>query len=364
MANKVFSSSHTTLEFTPWTDSGYRVTSLHVIEKLGGVIPKGEMSLFFADSSGNFPGDLVKSQNTGTIKLADEKEYPENLKYEFDVFITHRKFYGNYVDLEFVVTNNIDFYNKRISRYLYKSIPLKKKIEMLFPGKVDFRTTDPDVPDITVFQNCETNYEILTRLCYAYKKKSIFCYSWDGLIIKDLVGLRDHWGNSEPVKELDVYRLMQQSEPYDLNYDKLQNHDAFYPWATGEETTTQNDYTAYDSKYFTVQMDYQKYTVVEKEHDPYMMNTWLNTKMMNYPGHTTLKMVSTSMPHYKIGDALKNVGESKNISITIPWKIFVVYSNELYYSVDANNKLDENGFRYSWTSYFYGYEKYPFNEQA
>lgn len=238
MANRLFNSSNTTLEFTPWTDSGYRITSLHVIEKLGGVIPKGEMSLIFADSSGNFPGDLIKSQNTGTIKLVDEKEYPENLKYEFNVFITHRKFYGNYVDLEFVVTDDIEFYTKRISTYYYRSIPLKDKIRTLFPGTVDFRTTDPDVPDITIFQNCETNYEVLTRLCYAYKANSIFCYSWDGLIIKDLVGLRDHWGNSEPVKELDTYRLVQQAEPYELNYDKLQNHDAFYPWASGGETTT------------------------------------------------------------------------------------------------------------------------------
>ena len=364
MSNRVFNTSDTTLEFTPWTDSGYRITSLHIIEKLGGTIPRGELSLLFSDEGGNMPSDFIKEQNTGTVKLKDEKEYPNSIKYEFDVFITHRKFYGNYVDLEFVVTDDVEFFTKRVSTYHYKSIPLQDKIRSLFPGTVDFRGTTPDVPDISVYQNCETNFELLTRLCYSYKKDSIFCYSWDGLIIKDMVGLSDHLGNAEPVLELDTYRLVQQAEPYDLNYDKLQNHESFTPWSKPDECTTDNDYSSFDSKYFTVQMDYQKYNVVEKEHEPYMTNTWLNTKKMNYPGNTTLKMVSTSMPHFKIGDAIKNVGEAKNISIKIPWKLFVVCSNELFYSVDENSKLDENGFKFSWTSYFYGIDKSTFNEQA
>ena len=365
MSNKTYNSAKTGVEFSPWTDTGkFRVVSLHITEKLGGAVPKGNMSLLFVgDKKDDISGEMIYSQNTGTVNIIDEKKYPDSLKYKFNVFITHRNFYGNSIELEFVITDDIEFFTKRVSVYHYKSIPLQDKIKSLFPGKVDFRSTSPDVPDITVYQNCETNYEILTRLCYAYKANSIFCYSWDGLIIKDMVGLQDHLGNTEPVLELDIGRLTNLVEPYNLNYDKLQNHDAFTPWSKPDECTTSNDYSSFDSKYFTVQMDYQKYNVVEKEHEPYMMNTWLNTRNMNYPGNTCLKLVSPSMPHFKIGDALKNVDEAKTW-IKIPWKKFVVYSNEFFFSVDANDTLDENGFKFSWTSYFYGIDKSPFNEQA
>lgn len=363
MDNKIYNSSNVSVEFTPWTDSGYRITSLRLTEKLGGTIPRGELNLLFVGNE-DISQDFISTQNTGTIKLVDEKDIENSLKYEFDVFITHRKFYGNYVDLEFVVTKDVEFFTKRISTYHYKSVTLKDKIKSLFPGDVDFRNTDPDVPDISIYQNCETNFELLTRLCYSYKKDSIFCFSWDGLIIKDLVGQSDHLGNKEPTIELDTYRLVQQASPYELNYDKLQNHEPFNPWKKGDENTMENDYSEFKSKYFSVQMDYQKYNVVEKDHEPYLTNALLNTKKMKYPGNTSLKVVSTDIPHYKIGDALKDVHEAKNVSLKMPWKTYVVYSNELYYSVDDNNKLDENGFKFSWTSYFYGIEESPFNKQA
>ena len=355
---KIYNSSQVCVEFSPWTDDHkFRITRLQMCEKLGGEIAHGEIDLFHTDERGS--SVLITEQNTGTITFTDEK--PGGLTYTVDIYITEREFYRNVVNLKFVCIPDIEFYTKRITTYYYKSIPLKDKIRALYPGKVDFRDNDPDVPDITIFQNCETNYELCRRLCYSFKDKTIFTFGWDGLILKEICGLKDHEGNVEPKLELEANRLTKQFEPYNLAYDKLQNHLPYDPWPGPDESTTKTDYSGYMSKYFRVQMNYQEYNVVDTEHDPYMMNVWRNTRRMEFPGYTHFTIVATDMPHYKIGDVL--IYDRAEQEEKIPWKYYLVTSNEIFYTVDASEKHDENGFKFSWTSHFYGIEDGTFSQQ-
>lgn len=358
---KIYNSSDISLEFKPWTDddSRFRITRLQMTERLGGEMAHGEIDLIHVGKKQS--EKFVTDQNTGTVILTDEK--PGGLSYTTDVYITYREYYRNVLKLKFVCVGDIEFLTKRVTQYLPISIPLKKKIESLFPGKVDWRDTEPDVPDIDIYQNCETNYELCRRLCYSYLGNSIFMFGWDGLTLKEMCGLRDHKGNQEPKMELEANRLMKQYEPYNMSYDKLQNYSPILPWAAPEDSTTQTDYTEYDSKYFDIHQNYKQYKVVGKEHSPYLVNAWSNSRRMEYPGFTHFKLVSSDMPHYKLGDCLKDYDRAEQVE-TIPWHRYLVVSNEVYFTTDAaDNQTDEHGFRFSWISYFYGMDGGIWNSQ-
>jgi hypothetical protein len=73
---------------------------------------------------------------------------------------------------------------------------------------------------------------------------------------------------------------------------------------------------------------------------------------MKSDGYTCLKIVQTDMPHYKLGDVViyKRALQERSL----PWKIYLITSNELFFSADGNKEMDQHGFRFSWTSNLYG----------
>lgn len=347
---KLTNAKDVTVEFLPWTDKKCRITRLQVIEQLGGEISNGEVDMILGDDQDT--EKLVTDQNTGTISITDEKKY--GLSYKFDIYITEREFYENILNIKFVVTKDLEFFTKRITTTHQGGI--KSALESAYSaGLTDIRI-EPSVTDSILYQNCETNYEFCKRLCYSYKDKSVFAFGWDGLLLKDMCGDFDHEGNVEPCLELETDRLSFQSQTYNLKYDKNVNFKSFSAWEDQEDSSTGNtDFTPFMSKNCKVMMNYKKYEVLGIEQADYIGNYWNNQDLMKSSGYSFFKIVQTDMPHYKLGDVViyKRASQEKSL----PWKNYLITSNELFYSVDGNKKMDENGFRFSWTSHLYGLDE-------
>ena len=351
---KIINSSDVSLEFKPWTDKKCRITRLQVIEQIGGKIPNGEIDMILDDKEVE---KMITDQNTGTISITDEKE--KGLSYKFDVWITEREYYENILKIKFVCIKDLSFFTKRITTYHQGGI--KSTIGSLYPGDQDFRIEPSVSDDIVFYQNCETNYEMCKRLCYAYKHKSIFSFGWDGLIIKDLRGLKDHDGNDESQDDpklrltLETDRLSVQTQTYNLKYDKYLNHESFSAWEdTGDKESTTGSYSEVMSRNAKVMMNYKEYRVMGKDSAELISNAWNNKSLMDSDGYTSLKIVQPDMPHYKLGDVV--LYERALQEKSLPWKNYLITSNELFFSVDGNRIMDPNGFRFSWTSYLYGLE--------
>jgi hypothetical protein len=84
----------------------------------------------------------------------------------------------------------------------------------------------------------------------------VFAFGWDGLMVKDLCGEKDHEGNTEPKLELETDRLSVQTQTYNLKYDKYLNHESYSAWEESDESTT-GDFSEVASKNAKVIMNYK-----------------------------------------------------------------------------------------------------------
>lgn len=353
---KITNSSKISVEFKPWTDLNCRITRLQIIEQLGGEIPNGVMDMVLvADPDIE---KMITDQNTGTISIIDEKE--DGLSYEFDIWVTEREYYENILKLKFVCIPDLEFFTSRITTYHQGGI--RSTIESLYPGKLDIRIEPSGNEDPVLYQNCETNYELCKRLCYSYKDNSIFAFGWEGLLLKDMCGEFDHEGNKEPALELETDRLSVQTQTYNMRYNKYVNSKSFSAWEDTEESTTGNtDYSEFISKNCKVMMNYKEYRVMGIDTAERLGNAWNNKSRMKFRGYTNLKIVQPDMPHYKLGDVV--IYSRALQEKALPWKNFLITSNEFVFSADGNREMDENGFRISWTSYLYGLDEGKWSEE-
>ena len=347
---QLINSKDVSLEFKPWTDKKCRITRLQVIEQLGGEIPHGEIDMILGDDPEI--EKMITEQNTGVISILDEKKY--GLSYTIDIYITYREYYENILNIKFVCIKDFNFFTTLITTTHQGGI--KSTIEALYPGYKDIRIEPSGNDDTVLYQNCETNYNMCKRLCYSYKDKSVFAFGLDGLLIKDMCGDFDSQGNVEPCLELETDRLSVQTQTYNLEYDKRVNYSTYSAWEDTEDSTTGNtDFASVISKNCKVMMNYRKYQVVGTKSSELIGNAWNNMDRMNSNGYTCLRISQTDMPHYKLGDVViyKRALQEKSL----PWKNYLITSNELFFSADANQKVDENGFRFSWTSDLYGLDE-------
>jgi len=352
---KIINSNKVSLEFKPWTDLEYRITRLQIIEQLGGEIPNGEIDMILGNDEES--EKLITEQNTGIISIVDEKKY--GITYNIDIYITEREYYENLLKLKFVCTKNLEFFTKRITTVHQGGI--KDTITSIFPGTSDIRIEPSGNDNTILYQNCETNYEMCKRLCYSYKNKSVFAFGWDGLLVKDLCGDFDHEGNEEPCLKLETDRLSVQTQTYNLRYNKHVNYTSFSAWENQEESTTGNtDFTQVMSKNAKVMMNYKGYQVLGIDSAEMIGNAWNNVDQMGFDGFSSVKIVQPDMPHYKLGDVV--IYDRALQLKSLPWKNYLITSNELFFSMDENKKVDENGLRFSWTSNLYGLEEGTWSE--
>lgn len=351
-------------EFSPWTDKAkFQITSIHIKEELGGEIAGGTVELRY-NATDEEALRYITEQNTGIIRVVDEKE--NGLSYEIPVCIHKRNHLIDTIHLDVLCIPSIEFITKKNS---VSFDDIDSAIEKLYPGNRDIRTKpDSGVSNMPEIQRCRSDYDFCSYLCKSYKKDSIFCFGWEGLMIKDRIG-KNSFGNDEPDEKMKLLNgtgiVISSSQRMTYNTDLTEERKPFFPFTDTELSLTKTDYSEVEPKYVTTMMYADEYHIIGKEYMAHVENWKHNSKQLSTDLYYALKARSVDIPFYKIGDIVmlnrfaevEGDAESSN-----PYKNYLVKSNEIFYSNEKSNKVDSYGSKFSWTSLFIGLDKGEWNE--
>lgn len=339
------------VEFKPWTDTNYRVNYLHIFESIGGELASGDIHLWHDNSDDAL--DLVTNETTGTLVIRDTKEGGTGIEYEIPIFITRREFYRTTLDLNFICIPDVSFIESPISTE-YDDIT--DALNSLYPGNIDIRTdTDLD-NDIKIYQMCETNYDLCTRLAYSFKHDTIFAYSWDGFMLKELCGEKNSQGDTEslddPPIKLGALGLMNYTTKYNLTYNADLNFAPVNTWEDSDNSATQTDYSDYEFKNCRAITDYDVYCLCGTKYQSLVENYRYNKNLMDANIYSKMIITGGDFPGYKLGDVIKFTSPEQVSSY--PFEVFLVASNEIFFATETSDTLSPNGKMFEWTTKLYG----------
>ena len=341
---KYTNSFKVTIDFKPWFDTGYVFTKLHMIEELGGEIAHGEIDMEHDGSKEAL--DLITNQYTGTLII--EKE-GGNI-YNIEIFITSRRFYKNFASLSFVCIKDKKFFTELIDA---EWDDITTAINSLYPGNKDIRCESDINNGVKIFQNSESNYSLCKKLAYSFKYNTIFAFGWEGLMLKEIIGI-DSGGNNEPYWSISGNVDLHQIDCYSLNYNKKLYYKPINPWEINNDDTDAG-YSDLQAKNNRVVQYYNDYCIVHSDFYQMLDNYWFNLRYMNSDLFTSFRTVDLDVPKYKIGDVLKYSREEQESKL--PFELFLVRSNELFFAIDGSNETDSNGLNFSWTTKLIGLQE-------
>lgn len=347
------------LNVLPFSDNGFRVVKLHMIEHLGGTMAAGEMELWHDNSDAALK--LVTEQQTGTIKIRDTKE--GGIEYEIPIFIKSRKFYRLTLSIEFVCIGDVGFLENPISTE-YDNI--EDAIKSLYPGKQDIRTSTDIANDLPIYQCCETGYDLCTRLAYSFRHEIVFSYSWEGLVLKELCGEMNSRGEKEDINNINMkisaLTLMEYKTRYNLNYSKTLNYNPINPWEDTDSSTTKTDYSDYEFLNCRSLVDYDGFSIMGTDYYTLHENYRYNKKLMNAGMYSTMIISGKDFPGYKICDVIEFRSPEQNTKY--PFTNFLVASNEIYYGTEVSGELSPSGYQFEWISTLYGLDPGKWGEKS
>lgn len=354
-----------TVKFTPWFSSGFRFTKLTLKEELGGKLASGSIDLITDRSNGAL--ELLKNEKKGELTLTDE--FGQTLV--IPILITNKSHTNNYLTLDFFcgITNS-EFFDINKTRIHEK--PIKEVIKSLYPGKVDIRPDcetdlqlDPP-PDYFYKQNQESDYNLCTKLCMAYKKDCIFTYGLEGLMVKDTYGNKNSKGLHDSTCEtqmritLDTAHVVQRDSMkrplekpalYDFPVDL---------WEDTEPKVAIKDYTEWEPVNFKCMAKMDERHIMHKDYYQLDYNFAYNREHQESIMFNQIIITNRDMPSYRIGDALyvKNAPMIAEKSFgQWSWKKYLVKTNEIFLAIDEAGYLDEDGQLFGWTSKLVAYEE-------
>ena len=91
-----------------WTDIGFSVVSLHLVEEIGGSLAHGILELWLPKE--DKPLENITNETHGTLRIIDEKK--GGRYYEIPIFIEKRNYLKNTITLEFVCIGDEDFFTR------------------------------------------------------------------------------------------------------------------------------------------------------------------------------------------------------------------------------------------------------------
>lgn len=335
------------VDCSPWTSLGYRISYLHLYEALGGKVPFGEVELWL-DSSADT--SMITEKLTGTITVRNRKN--GGIEYEIPFFITSRAFFKNVLKLTFVCISDIKFLEVPISTEFED---ITDALNSLYPGKKDIRTKSDIDNNIKIYQACETNYGICTKLAYAFRHNIVFAYSWDSFVLKELCGQSNSFGKEDPSISLSGLSLMFNTSPYELAYNKFLKYDPYNPWEDTENSTTQDDYTDKEFLNCRCLVNYTSFSIQGVDYYQLHENYSYNKNLMDAKLYSTFTLTGQDFPGYKIGDVISFSRPDQTSSY--PFEKFIVATNELFYATEVSDRLSPHGLRFEWTSTLYGLDE-------
>lgn len=329
----------------------WRLVTIHLFESLGGAPAGGEIELWHVGDNKSLSDVTEKSK--ATLILTDEKD--GGLKFEIPLFVITRSFYGNVLNIKVACISDKSFGLKRKST-VYPDI--KTAISSTYPGKKNILIEPGVSPDGPVRQSEETDQAFNTRMCLSYKKDCIFGYGFEGLILKDRQGDKDHNGENEagdPKIKVNAGKLANPVTPSEMKDVRNINREVINPWTDSDhpDNITKKDYSEFSSKNFNVLMKAGTHALVHKDQESHSKNALVNSSFLEYGGFHEIVIVLNDMPNYKLGDAVQFIPPSADKEKD-PINKFVVGSNEIFYALDGSNKTDFSGAKFSWTTKLYG----------
>lgn len=367
---KYTNSYNISAEVKPFTDSGFIFTKLFLYEELGGEVAYGKCDLLLtsSNSDGEESIRLFDETTTGVINLEDGN--PGGLIRTIPIFIYKKERNNNDAKIEFYCIGDKDFFITK--RNEIRNIVLdkegyekevggwpitKESIESLYKGKSDIRVNSNILQDVKYDQTYETDYDACKKLCLGYKKNTVFCFGWEGLMLKDIIGDYNSFGKHEDksitayddgiLKDMTIYEGSDfcNTTPYNDIFDKrLLNNSANNSW---EESEYNVDYSI--SKDFVVISNYDFSMIVDKDQAEFVSNILENKKYSESNMFMRMEITYTNKaPLYKIGDVVRY--RANNRKTKFPFSLCLVQSNELLMISEGDGVADgdRNGFPYSW----------------
>lgn len=341
------------VNFTPWFDSGFRLSYLKMYEELGGELGKGSMRMEFDPDKGSCL-DMINNLRTGTISIGREgrSQYPS-----IQIFITKMIPYKNFAEIEFVCIDDKSKFVEKRKCFEYQ-MKIKDVIESHW-GAVDWRTNEPDVSDPKdYYQDNETEQQFVARLLYSYKWDTIFTFGWEGCMLKEICGDKNSKGNNEGSDsnklEIRSDSELQQLDNYEFRY-KPENYREMYNCWTQGPPDEMKDYSEWHPVNFVPYYKYGLHRTVHPDYADLEANYVHNRNYMETEFFHQFRVTVQDVPDYKIGDVLLYFREAWIHKGKLPpdWNSYARYlvkSNEVFYALDGSPYVDEEGNYFSWTS--------------
>jgi len=319
---KQTNSQDISFDIKEWTERGFGIEWLQMKEVLGGDLPTGTASLIFPQDEDIM--EWITEQSTGTIILEDNND--GGFYFEIPMFITRREYDGNNLRIGFICCSDPGFFSIRESR-TYEDI--NDALCYLYPH-LDIRTESDQNNNQPLHQLYETSLNFCKRLCYSYKQGAIFGFGWDGLVIKDIIGI-NHKMLDENL-DINIPDILgggtgnlTNIEPYTLTYSRTQNYSIINTW-------TDTTYTAAKNVTSILGKDY---LICRSGYDNLINNFLYNTTLLNsgFKGFYTISGIV--MPNnFRLGDIIKFKRADDSIGKKDPedYTKCLVFSNEVFLS--------------------------------
>lgn len=360
------------VQFKPWEENGFKIELLHIWEKLGGEEPGGTMEL--SHDGRQEALDFITSQQTGMIEVKDDKD--EGLNFSFGIFIVDRNFFNNRVELIFTIIpqddlqKGKDFYTRPRSMTFNS---LQEAIESVWPGKEKnpiIKNVETDTPtDKKVYQDNETGYNFLKKLCASWKFKSVFSFSWEGLVMK---GINDDLQSD--IKITSGPGLWQQTNVTMMKYNSQDNNELFSPWSDdnkdddksiSKSTTGEVDFRDKAPKFVTSSISKDTYKIHAPGYETAEKSLKKNSE---FHGYSNITIYAQDMPKdWKIGDIVKykkvDQNNAENTEKDVSEMRCVVAGNEFFIAQNGATKTGPHGQDLEWTATLWGLDELDVNKE-
>lgn len=348
-----------TIDLHPWTTSGYSIDWIHIKEKLGGELPCGRVSLKFGRTDEEY--EKLLDQNTGLLILTDNRE--GGYSFKISIFIISRDYIRNSVLLNFVCIDDPKFFNDRISES-YNNIT--EAIETVYPGDYKISIESDQNNENTIYQNCETGLIFLNRLCNSFKSTTVFGFGWDGLLLKDLIGISSSGKDETILEGLPIITGggtgdLTNTGPYTLTYNRRNTYPIINPWID-DDNVLQTTYQDYVPKNVISVLGTQYY-ICRSGYENLLINYINNKTRFNTDFEGGYSITGVDMPkNYRLGDIIRYFrAEDTDIKESNYYTKCLVYSNEVFFG-NGLERVGPHGFNFEWTTELRSIEKGPWTE--
>ena len=325
-----------------WTDIGFSVVSLHLVEEIGGSLAHGILELWLPKE--DKPLENITNETHGVLRIIDENKGGRD--YEIPIFIEKRNYLKNTITLEFVCIGDENFFTK-LNSISFSSI--REALETLYNDKnrTKIDVSSDMINNIPIFQNRETNYNLLKKLALGYRENCVYGFGWEGFILKDL--------KKDPEAVVVGGTTTFSTDTYNLTFNKLINNQPYNPWEEYSELddTCSGGYSDVQAKYCRVSVDYDNYNIFGTDYIDLHKNSEINTSLLNSSLKSNLTISSFDLPkNYSLGSII-------NYSVTdqdqkYPFNKFVVAGNELFYSQNGASFFSPHKLRFEFITKLYG----------